>query len=274
MRIPGLRWLRRYDSAAIVLPVLRQVPEYLERSVRSALDQTVKGEVIVVVSPHTPAPERQVLETAQRGPRSDRLRIVERTRSGFAAAINEGIAATDAQRIGLLLSDDWLERDALEASLAHAADIVSGGKTHWRADGRTRIPGIGGLRTAEGYRQRSTDHERAVYLTHFFLFRRSTVEAVGGLDETIGDLAGVDDLDLPWSMLERGATVAFVGRSLYHARDHEGERLTLRDQSHAVACLERILVKHGVPEAERPEMLERHGRWYGRTIEAVSRTLD
>ncbi len=267
-----LRWFRRYDSAAIVLPVLRQVPAYLERSVRSALDQTIRGEVIVVTSPLTPEPERQVLEAAQRGRHGDRLRIVERTRSGFAAAINEGIASTDAARVGLLLSDDWLERTALEASLAHDADIVSGGKTHWRADGRTRIPGVKGLRTAEGYRRATTDHERAVYLTHFFLFRRSAVLAVGGLDESIGDLAGVDDLDLPWSMLEQGARVAFVGRSLYHARDHGGERLTLRAQAESVACLERILAKHRVPEEERPEILARHARWYGRTIEDVSRS--
>jgi glycosyltransferase involved in cell wall biosynthesis len=266
------RWFRRRDSAAIVLPVLRQVPAYLERSVRSALDQTVAGEVIVVTSPLTPEPERAVLEAARRGSNGDRLRVVERTRSGFAAAINEGFASTEAARVGLLLSDDWLEPTALEASLAHDADIVSGGKTHWRADGRTRIPGVDGLRTAEGYRHRTTDHERAVYLTHFFLFRRSAVLAVGGLDETIGDLAGVDDLDLPWSMLEQGARVAFVGRSLYHARDHEGERLTLRDQSEAVACLERILAKHDVPESERPAMLERHARWYGRTIEEASRS--
>jgi len=268
VRIPG--WFRRRDSAAIILPVLRQVPEYLERSVRSALDQTVRGEVIVVTSPDTPGPERAVLEAAGRGRRGDRLRIVERTRPGFAAAINEGIANTDALRVGLLLSDDWLERTALEASLAHDADIVSGGKTHWQADGRTRIPGIDGLRTAEGYRRATTDHERAVYLTHFFLFRRSAILAVGGLDETIGDLAGVDDLDLPWSMLEQGARVAFVGRSLYHARDHAGERLTLRAQGDSVACLERILAKHHVPEKDRPAILARHARWYGRTIQEVA----
>ncbi|MFO1541482.1 MAG: glycosyltransferase family A protein [Chloroflexota bacterium] len=263
---------RRHDSAAIILPVLRQVPGYLERSVRSAIDQTVRGEVIVVTSPETPEPERAVLAAAQRRRRGDRLRVIEQTRPGFAAAINEGIAQTEALRVGLLLSDDWLDRSALEASLAHDADIVSGGKTPWQADGRARIPGLNGLRTAEGYRRATTDHDRAVYLTHFLLFRRSAVLAVGGLDETIGDLAGVDDLDLPWSLLEQGARVAFVGRSLYHYRDHGGERLTLRAREESIACLERILAKHRVPEEERPALLARHARWYGRTIEEVAQS--
>lgn len=257
------------DTAAIVLPLLRQDPAFLERCLRSALDQTEPAEVVVVIAPETPPPERAVLRAAGAGPNGDRLRVVEQSRPGFARAINEGFASTAATRIGLLLSDDWLEPIAIEASLLHDADIVSGGKTHWRADGRTRIPGVEGLRTAEAYAAKTNDHDRANHLTHFLLFRHTAVDAVGGVDETLGDLAGVDDFDLPWCLLERGASVAFVERSLYHGRDHPGERLTLRDRATALASLERILEKHRVPEADRPRLLASHGRWYGRMIEAT-----
>jgi len=252
-------------AASLVLPLLRQNPDFLEIALRSALDQSVAGEVIVVTSPQTPAPERSVLAAALGWPHGDRLRVVERTRPGFASALNHGIAAAGADRVGFLLTDDWLEPTALEESLAWDADIVTGGKTIWDASGTQRLP-MPGLRTREVYDTLTSDRERATHVTHFLLFRRGPVLAVGGLDETIGDLAGVDDFDLPWTLLERGATVAFVGRSLYHVRDHPGERLTMRPKEARLAALDRILTKHGVPDDERAVVRAEHGAWYGRTI--------
>jgi glycosyltransferase involved in cell wall biosynthesis len=256
------------ERAAIILPLLRQVPDFLRQSLRSALDQTVPAEVVVVTSAATPAAERAVLAAAANGPGGERLRIVERSQPGFAAALNLGFASTSATRLGLLLSDDWLEPTAVEASLALDADIVSGGKTLWKADGVTPL-GVNGLRTEERYRRLTNDHDRANHLTHFLLLRRGPLEAVGGVDETLGDLAGVDDFDLLWCLLERGASVAFVGHSLYHVRDHPGERLTLRSADAALVSLGRILAKHGVPPEDRPALLAAHGRWYGRTMEDV-----
>lgn len=251
--------------ATLILPLLRQDPAFLEVALRSALDQTVPGEVIVVTSAQTPGPERAVLAAAAAGPHGDRLHVVERPRPGFAVALNTGIAAARADRVGFLMTDDWLEPTALEASLAHDADIVTGGKTIWDATGTERLP-MPGLRTREVYDRLTTDRERAAHVTHFLLFRRAPVLAVGGVDETLGDLAGVDDFDLPWSLLERGASVAFVGHSLYHVRDHPGERLTMRPREVRLAALERILVKHGVPEDERAVIGAEYGAWYGRTI--------
>jgi glycosyltransferase involved in cell wall biosynthesis len=252
-------------AATIVLPLLRQDPAYLAVALRTALDQSVPGEVIVVTSPQTPAPERAALAAAAAGPHGDRLRVVERTRPGFASALNHGIEAATADRVGILLTDDWLEPTALEESLVHDADIVSGGKTIWNAAGTERLP-MPGLRTRAVYDTLTTDRERAAHLTHFLLFRRSSVLVVGGVDESIGDLAGVDDFDLPWSLLERGASVAFVGRSLYHMRDHAGERLTMRSKEARLAALDRILRKHGIPPEERAAIRDEYGAWYGRTL--------
>ena len=88
----------------------------------------------------------------------------------------------------------------------------------------------------------------------------------GGLDETMGNFAGIDDYDFIWTLLEHNATVAIIEKQLYHYRDHDGERLSLGDPEKIVRGLERILEKHQVPERDAKEIKQRHIRWYGKPI--------
>jgi hypothetical protein len=92
---------------------------------------------------------------------------------------------------------------------------------------------------------------------------------VGGVDETLGDLSGVDDFDLVWTLLEHGASVDFTDRPMYNVRDHFGERLTLRDPTAHVESLRRILVKHGLDEVDQARVIALHMPWYGRRITDV-----
>ena len=121
----------------------------------------------------------------------------------------------------------------------------------------------------EEYSRLTSLEQRADYLRHFFLFRTAKVREVGGLDETLGDTPGIDDYDFIWTMLEGGASVALPGRSAYNCRDHPGERMTLRDPEQKTRTLERILDKHGYFEPDRAELVRRHRRWYGRTLQEV-----
>jgi GTPase SAR1 family protein len=92
---------------------------------------------------------------------------------------------------------------------------------------------------------------------------------VGGLDESLGDFPGIDDFDLIWTLLERGASVAIVEASLYNYRDHHRERLTLRDADQAVRTMGRILDKHGLAGDEKQRVLALHAPWYGRPVHVV-----
>jgi glycosyltransferase involved in cell wall biosynthesis len=259
--------------AAIVMPLLRQVDAYLAPALRSAIDQTVPTDVIVVISPRTPASNLAILERFAR--ESPRLRVVMRPEgAGFPGAINAGIRDVTSPRFGLLLSDDWLDPDAIEMTLPWDADVVSAGMKVYDADGTTFLPQVSGTATAAHYASLSTMHARAEYLRHFFLFRTATVRDVGGLDETLGDTPGIDDYDFVWTLLEHGATVALPGRSVYNCRDHPGERMTLRDPVAKGVTLLRILEKHGVVGAERDDIYRRHVRWYGRTLQATQQAID
>jgi glycosyltransferase involved in cell wall biosynthesis len=259
--------------AAIVMPLLRQVDPYLARALRSAIEQTVPTDVIVVISPRTPASNLAILERSAR--ESPRLQIVMRPEgAGFPGAINAGIRRVTSPRFGLLLSDDWLDPDAIEVTLPWDADVVSAGMKVYDTDGTTFLPQVSGTASAERYASLTTMHARAEYLRHFFLFRTTTVRAVGGLDETLGDTPGIDDYDFIWTLLEHDATVALPGRSVYNCRDHPGERMTLRDPIAKGATLLRILDKHGLVGPERDDIYRRHVRWYGRTLQATQQALD
>jgi len=259
--------------ATIIIPLLRQNDRWLEQSVRSALVQSAFSEVLSVISPETPASNLAVLAALRREFHSLRI-IREKPGKGFPGALNAGIAAATTSRVGFLLSDDWLLSDAVAECLPFSADIVSTGLTVYAADGLTPLEHISSHITWSGYESQPNLERKAAYLTHFFLFNKKKLEEVGCLDESLGDAPGIDDYELIWTMLERGASVAIVGKSLYCYRDHEEIRLTLREKQNLIRTMERILDKHGVPGAEREHLLARHARWFGKPIQTVWKELN
>ena len=255
--------------ATLVIPLRQQVDEWLEQSVDSCLRQTVAAEVLVVTASDTPESNLAVLARLQQ--QSDgRMRTVRRPRAGFAAALNHAFGAACSDRVGLLFSDDWLDPDALELCLAVDADIVSGSKRIWSDDGTNPLHVVWDRAgSAAQLKQRETVEAQARYITHLLLFRRQAVLDAGGVDETLGDCSGVDDYDLIWTLLERGASVGFTDRAVYNVRDHYGDRLTLRPQEEQLASLVKILTKHGLDEEERSALIPQHMRWFSRRLTDV-----
>jgi len=254
-------------EATIVMPLRRQVDEWLEESVRSALLQSVATEVIVVRSETTPASNLKILNGLQR--HFANLAVISRDKpESYPGAINKGILQASSERVGLLLSDDWLDERAVAECLRNNADIVCTGSIVYYPDGSineraSRHPSL------QEFNSIATLEERASYLGHFFLLLRQAVLDAGGLDESIGDFPGIDDFDLIWTLLERDASVAVVTQGLYHYRDHDGERLTLRDPVQAVTNLKKILRKHGIADEQAVDIIKRHARWYGKPMYQV-----
>jgi hypothetical protein len=167
-----------------------------------------------------------------------------------------------------LLSDDWLEPDAIEECVAIDADIVSTGAMRYTAHGAP-MPHLRRALDPIALASRQSLEARASYLTHFLLFQRAALVEVGGLDESLGDAPGIDDYDLIWTLLERGATVGLTARPLYNFTIHDGERLTMRSREAQMATLERIFDKHGFVGPERARRLTEHARWFGRPEDVV-----
>lgn len=255
--------------ASVLIPLLNQVDAWLDQAVRSALGQTVPCEVIVVISSRTGPSNRATLARLQRG--FPELIVLQRPKEGFAAGLNFGIQSASAQRVGFLLSDDWLGPAAVEECLGHAADIVSTGSTVYAADGFTPIDRAHRMLIMEEYDRQPDLERKASYLNHFFLFQKRKLQEVGGLDESLGDSPGIDDYDLIWTLLEHGASVSIVEKSLYNFRDHPGDRLTTRDPKEMTSTMTRILAKHHVAGQRAEQLLARHARWFGRPMYEVLR---
>jgi GT2 family glycosyltransferase len=252
-------------QATIVIPLRVQHDPWLEQSVLSALRQSVPTTVLVVRSEATPLSNLSVLDRLSVS--HPRLCVLCRPPgAGFADAINLGFKEAETERVGLLFSDDWLSPNAVEQCLPHQADIVSTGIHAYGEDGQQvlwkRIP------EPRHYEQLSDHEARADYMSHFFLFRRSVVLAVGGVDSSIG-LTGADDYDLIWTLLEWGASVNLLPTAMYHCRDHGGERLTLRAQDDQIRDLRKILSKHGVGQAETERLVAEKRKWYGAPCHVV-----
>ncbi len=262
-----MRW-----PASILVPLLRQDDRYLEQAIRSACDQTVPCEVIVTRAAETPASNLAVLDRL--AARYPQLVVIE-VGLGLACGLNDAIRAARGDRVGFLMSDDWLEPGTLAACLPVDADIVSTGITAYLADGSTELTAAHCSPSYEGFAAQQGFAAQASYLKHFLLLRRSRVLEAGGLDESLDAAAGcgVDDFDLIWTLLERGATVGIVPDRLYNYRDHPGERLTLQARSRSLAALREILDKHGLTGRERLRTLIAHGFWQGKTLEEGFRQL-
>jgi GT2 family glycosyltransferase len=254
--------------ASIVIPVLNQRESWLSQCVLSALRQTVPADVVAVCSPRTRAANLGTLRALEG--QFHALRNCVQEGDGFAAAINQGFRKAACERIGLLLSDDWLRPDAVEKCLACDSDIVSTGLACFAGNGRDEFESLSSDPRRWVYDKLPTLEERAHYLTHFFLFRAAKIAEVGGLDESIGDAPGIDDYDFIWTLLEHGATVGIVEERLYCYRDHDGQRLTLRDPAEQVRNLARILAKHGISPENREEIVRRHSVWFGKPLHGVS----
>ena len=174
-------------AASVVVPLLEQHDAWLEQCVLSAVHQD-DCEVIVVVS-HAAAPSNlRVLGAIAR--RFGSLQILPRAAGAagtVGAAINAGIEAARATRVGLLASGDWLEPGAMAAACAVTADIVGTGTTvHGAVAGprraaRTHQPSAAGLATL------TTAAARARYLSPCLLFDRTMLQAIGGFDEHVAD---------------------------------------------------------------------------------------
>jgi glycosyltransferase involved in cell wall biosynthesis len=257
----------REQQVTIVIPLLCQPDDWLDTCVRSALDQTVPCEVIVVRSARTPPSNLDLLARLQAD--CPRLIVTLEEKPSFPGALNRGIRLAKAARVGFLLSDDWLDPTAVEDCLQLDADIVCTGLTRYEADGETALPQISKVLTEEAFHCIPSLQAQACYLEHFFLFRKAKLLEVGGLDESIGDYPGIDDYHLIWTLLEAGATVRIVEKSLYNKRDHAGERLTLHSKKERTANLKKILDKHGVTGRRKRRLIHYHSRWFGRPVHVV-----
>src|SRR5262249_47671701 len=99
-------------QATIIIPLRAQRDDFLAACLDSAVRQTSRCQILVVTSEATPRSNLDVVARFQET--FANVTALPQLRPSFAAAINTGIGAAQASRVGLLLSDDWLSERAVE----------------------------------------------------------------------------------------------------------------------------------------------------------------
>ncbi len=97
----------------VVVPAFN-VADFVEQSVRSALDQTFADLEVIVVDDGSTDGTRAVVEAI----RDPRLRILRRRNGGSAAARNSGLSEARGEYVAFLDGDDYWQPRMLERHLA------------------------------------------------------------------------------------------------------------------------------------------------------------
>lgn len=163
---------------SIVTPSYNQ-GEFIERTIRSVLDQGIPGLEYVVVDGGSRDDTIDILKRF-----GDRIRWTSGRDKGQADAVNKGIRKSSGEIIGWLNSDDIYYDGALAAVLdffrAHPEVYILYGDAH-HIDTEDRI--------IEPYYTEDWDYERLKDICFIcqpsVFFRRSLVEKMGVLDESL-----------------------------------------------------------------------------------------
>jgi glycosyltransferase involved in cell wall biosynthesis len=189
------------SEVAVVIPTYER-PDRLETTIESVCDQTVDNYDVIIVDDGS-TEERQVAMLDSLDERFNRVRILQQSNAGPAAARNRGWRATDASVIlftddDCLVPHDWIETmtDAFEPEVG-----AVGGPLLPTKEALTRSV----FARHHKYRVRKVyevpkkptvgGDDLPMGATANIAYRREALEAVDGFDETFPTAAG-EDADL------------------------------------------------------------------------------
>ena len=99
------------EKISVIVPVYN-VEQYLERCVDSIINQTYKNLEIILVNDGSTDNSGQLCDELAR--KDDRIRVVHKKNGGLSDARNVGIDEAEAELVGFIDSDDYIDEDMYE----------------------------------------------------------------------------------------------------------------------------------------------------------------
>jgi GT2 family glycosyltransferase len=220
LRPADVEWMRRELETfnhtpliTIIIPVYNTEEVWLRRAIESVQAQVYQNWEMCVVN--DASPKNHVMPILDEYARSDqRIRVKHVLENrGIAGASSEALAMAMGEFIGLLDHDDEITPDALwevarRLNENPQLDLVYSDEDKLTADGARVEPFF--------KPDWSPDLLLSMnYITHFALFRRSLLEAIGGFR---CGYEGAQDYDLLLRATEKTNRIAHVPKILYHWR--------------------------------------------------------
>jgi glycosyltransferase involved in cell wall biosynthesis len=114
-----------YVKLSIILPVYN-VEKFLERCIESVINQSIKEIEIIIVNDGSTDKSLEIINKF--AAIDSRIVVINKENEGYGASINKGIKISKGEYIGIVETDDWIDRRMYEklysASLQSKADIV------------------------------------------------------------------------------------------------------------------------------------------------------
>lgn len=98
-------------KVSVIIPVYN-VEKYLRECLDSVVNQTLKDIEIICVNDGSTDGSLAILEEYAR--KDGRIRIINKSNSGYGASMNKGLQAASAEYIGIVESDDFVELNMFE----------------------------------------------------------------------------------------------------------------------------------------------------------------
>ena len=96
------------EKISVIVPVYN-VEQYLERCVDSIINQTYKNLEILLVNDGSTDNSGQLCDELAK--KDDRIRVIHKENGGLSDARNVGIDEAEAELIGFIDSDDYIDED-------------------------------------------------------------------------------------------------------------------------------------------------------------------
>jgi len=116
------------DLISIIVPIYSE-DEYIEKGIRSLINQTYKNIEIILVDDGSPDKCPEICDFFQK--QDNRIKVIHKTNAGLVNARKTGLAAAQGQYIGYMDGDDWVEPEMYETLYnimkSSNADIVASG---------------------------------------------------------------------------------------------------------------------------------------------------
>ncbi len=210
---------------SVVVPVYK-TEKYLEKCVKSIIDQTYKDLEIILVNDGSPDGSGLLCDEIAK--KDDRVKVIHKVNGGLSSARNAGIDAATGEYLGFVDSDDWIEPEMYEVLYKRltqsGADISCCNIVRRRGD--EKIPIIKEISldaTFSGHEAMERvldDDEKILFSMANKLFR---TELFKGLRLREGIL--FEDYQLMPQLLLRAEKVTCTGMPLYNYYESEGSIL-------------------------------------------------
>lgn len=112
-------------KVSIIIPIYN-VEKYIKECLDSIIGQTLKDIEIICVDDGSTDHSYEILEDFVQ--KDNRIKIIKKLNSGYGDSMNTGISQAQGEYIGIVESDDWVERNMFEtlykAAKEHNAEVV------------------------------------------------------------------------------------------------------------------------------------------------------